>query len=82
MKKLKRYNPKKFIETSYSVNNITDAQDTISDLSSFIIAKYPEPKSLWIISTSIIDSLKAMFPDEAQYKAMKRKVAQAINNLD
>jgi len=69
-------------ETSYSVNNAVDAQETISDLSSFIIAKYPEPKSLWIISTSIINSLQAMFPNEAQYKAMKRKVAQAILNLD
>jgi hypothetical protein len=69
-------------ETSYNVTNISDAKDTISDLSNFIIAKYPEPKSLWIITTSILDSLRTMFPDENNYKQVKHKVAQAILNLD
>lgn len=81
MKKMKKYNKHKFIEDTYSIHNPTDAVDAISDISSYLIAKFPEPKSLWAISSAVVNSLQAMFPDDAEFNRMKRKIAQSIMSL-
>lgn len=76
--KLKKYRPLK--EVTYSVTNVGDAKDAISDIITFLITKYPEPKSLWLVASSIVGSLETSFPDPSDFRQMKNKLLQIIKN--